>query len=180
MSTNKALIAVTICVAAAMLWLLRPAPVSAETAFLSAAGEEGTLPGMALHPEGGVIRKLIRARMQSLRTLRANLDVTEEQRERIRAIRTKHRDELLPLFEEVVKARRALRKAATAESANEEDIRAAADALGKAMGDLAVRGSSVFAEAKDVLTTEQLEVLRAHRAERELQVDRALDEVRSK
>jgi hypothetical protein len=180
MSTKKLMVLVAICAVPAGIWLFRPQPVYAESAVLSGFTEAGALENVAMDSGRARLRTLIIERFRALRALRANLAVTEEQRESLRAIRAENRGEMLPLVEKVVASRRVLRGAVTAEDASAEQIRAAADALGKAIGDLAVRGSGTVAEAMDVLTPEQQQTLREHRAWREQQVDRLLDEARSK
>ena len=81
------------------------------------------------------------------------------------------------LIKELTVKRRALRDAVTSPQSDEQAIRDAARALGDSIADVAVKGSKVLAEVKDVLTEEQVEVLRQHRTTRESDVDKLLDEV---
>jgi len=110
-------------------------------------------------------------------TLRAELNLTEEQREEIKAIIEKRRPEMQPVVRKVVDKKRALREAVLAETPDERAIRRAADELGKAAGEVSVLASRIAGEIRPILTPEQIEKLEKFSEERDSSVDRWLDEI---
>ncbi len=86
------------------------------------------------------------------------LDLTEEQRERIKDILESARDTSESGREAVVDATKALHTA-VAEGAGETVVREAAVNIGKVIGDQAVSRAATMASIKEVLTEEQLEQL---------------------
>jgi Spy/CpxP family protein refolding chaperone len=91
------------------------------------------------------------------------LDLTDEQNEQIKAIREADREKTKDAREAVAETTKALHEAAF-QDANEATIRAAATALGNALGDKAVLRATTMASIKKVLTAEQLEKLAQSRA----------------
>jgi Spy/CpxP family protein refolding chaperone len=122
-------------------------------------------------PEAGPLRMLVSGQFGRLLTLRSELGITSKQREKIRAIVKSHRQEIAALLQPVADKRRALRDATLAENANDAAIRAAADELGKAIGDAAVVGSKIKGEVREVLTPEQREKIKEFRDQSETAVD---------
>jgi Spy/CpxP family protein refolding chaperone len=86
------------------------------------------------------------------------LNLTEEQREQIRAILEEAEDVSEANREIVADATEALHTAVI-EGSDEKAIREAATNLGNALGDQAVQRASIIASIKEVLTDEQLEQL---------------------
>jgi Spy/CpxP family protein refolding chaperone len=125
-------------------------------------------------PEAGPLRMLVSGQFGRLLTLRSELGITTEQREQIRGIVKSHRQEIAAALKPVADKRRALRDATLAEDANQAAIRAAADELGKAIGDAAVVGSKVKVEVREVLTPEQREKITEFRQQSETAVDKFL------
>ena len=105
--------------------------------------------------------------------LRSQLNVTPEQREKVRAIMESHSDEITPVAKKIVQKNRALRKEVFAEKPDETAVRAAADQLGKAIGDAAVLAAGIRAETRKVMTPEQIEKIEEFRVHK----DRAVDSV---
>lgn len=128
-------------------------------------------------PEARPLRMLVSGQFGRWLTLRSELNITAEQRDKIRAIVKRHQAELASSLRPVAEQRRALRDATLAENANEAAIRSAADELGKAMGEAAVVGSKIKAEVRAVLTSEQLEKVEKFRRQSETAVDTFLDQV---
>ncbi len=120
--------------------------------------------------------KLIRESVIKLAQLRQELNVSDQQRDQIKGIVKSHKSELAPVVKDLVAKRQALREAVV-NGKTEEEIRAAADELGKAIGDTAVVGSKVVGEVKGVLTTTQIEAIREFRIEREEAVNDFIDQV---
>ena len=128
-------------------------------------------------PEARPRRMLVSGQFGRLLTLRSELGMTTEQRTQIREIVKSHRQELATVLKPVANKRRALRDATLAENANEAAILAAADELGKAIGDAAVVGSKIKAEVHTVLTPEQREKITQFRQQSETAVDKFLAEM---
>src|SRR3989304_3950860 len=97
-------------------------------------------------PEARAVRMLVSGQFGRLLTLRSELDVTTEQRQQIRGIVKNHRQEIAAALKPVAEKRRGGGGGALAENANEAAIYAAADELGKAIGDAAVVGAKIKAE----------------------------------
>lgn len=112
-----------------------------------------------------------------LMTLRAELGVTSEQRAEIRKIVQSHKSEIVAVAKPIVEKRRALREAVTAENPIESTIRAAANDLGKAIGDAAVLAAKIKPEVFKVLTPEQQKKVAEFRADSESAVDRFMDDI---
>ena len=106
--------------------------------------------------EARPLRLFIQGQVGRLMTLRSELDVTSEQREAIQKIVQSHRSEIVAVAKPIVEKRRALRDATLAKESNEDAVRAAANDLGKAIGDAAVLASKVKGEVGKVLTPEQM------------------------
>jgi Spy/CpxP family protein refolding chaperone len=134
---------------------------------LSAGGDDGP------HP----LRMFLSGQLGRLMTLRAELGVTGEQQTEIRKIVESHRSEIAAVAKPIVEKRRALRDAVTAENPNEATIRAAANDLGKAIGDAAVLAAKVKPEVYRVLTPEQQKKVESFRADSDSAVDRFIHEM---
>ncbi len=128
-------------------------------------------------PEAGPLRMLVSGQFGRLLTLRSELGITAEQRTQICGIVKSHRQEIATALRPVADKRRALRDATLAENANEATIHAAADELGKAIGEAAVVGSKIKAEVREVLTPEQREKIMQFRQQSETAVDKFLAEM---
>jgi Spy/CpxP family protein refolding chaperone len=91
------------------------------------------------------------------------LDLTDEQSEQIKAIQEASKEKTKDAGKAIAEAAKALHEAASQE-VNEAGIRAAATAVGNALGDRAVLRATTMASIKKVLTAEQLEKLEELRA----------------
>ena len=107
--------------------------------------------------------------------LRSRLNLTEEQKAKIRSTVAAQREEIVSLFKKVAERRQALRDAVLAEMPSEESIRAAADDLGKAIGDAAVKASQIAGDLRKNLTSEQLEKIRKFRDKQRAEFEKLLD-----
>lgn len=121
------------------------------------------------------ILNFLRDRFQRAKELRSKLDLADEQKTRIRGKITAQKEDIIKHFKKLAEKRQALRDAVLAEMPTEESIRAAADELGKAIGDAAVKASRMADELKKELTTEQLEKIRRFREERRAELHKMLD-----
>jgi Spy/CpxP family protein refolding chaperone len=102
------------------------------------------------------------------------LDLTDEQREQIRQIRQTHRKEQQNARQTVADTRKALQDA-IATDAEPAEIRAAATALGKAIGEQAVVRANTLKAIKEILTDEQIEQLEKIREQSQRFRERARD-----
>lgn len=125
-------------------------------------------------PEARPLRMLVGGQFGRLLALRSELDVTSEQLEQIRGVVKSHRQEIAAVLKPVAEKRRALRDATLAENANEAAIHAAADELGKVIGDAAVVGATIKTEVHHVLTPEQRQKVTKFRQGSETAVDKFL------
>ncbi len=103
------------------------------------------------------IKQLIAGKIGRLLVLRSELNITEDQREKIGTILKKRKADLVPIGRNLSAKRRALRDAVLAEPAKEATIRAAAQDLSKAIEEAALMASKVIGEARPVLTPKQRE-----------------------
>lgn len=95
------------------------------------------------------------------------LNLTESQREQIRAILQTHRDEQLAIAQRIREQRQAVAALVTADAIDEGAIRAAHDKLAAAMADGAILRARIRSEVMQVLTPEQQAKARQLRAEAE-------------
>jgi Spy/CpxP family protein refolding chaperone len=158
------------------MWVLAAVAGLTMTGMGALAVESLAAPATQEEQGGRPLAQFIRARIGRLIALRDELNVTREQRNQLRQIARSHRDEIVPAVKDIAAGRRTLRDAVLAAQTDDAAIRAAADQLGKSIGDAAVLIAKVVPEAKAVLTPEQLERIREFREEREKSAETFLDE----
>jgi protein CpxP len=95
------------------------------------------------------------------------LDLTDAQREQVKAIMASHRDEQKAAGDKMMAARKALHEAIAAETFNEAAIRAAAGEVGAAEADAAVLQAKIHGEVFAILTPEQVKKAKELRSEME-------------
>ena len=95
------------------------------------------------------------------------LELTDAQREQVKAIMESHREGQKAAGDKLMAARKALHEAVAAEAFDEAAIRAAAGELGTAEADAAVLRARIHAEVFAILTPEQVKKAKALRAEME-------------
>ena len=156
------------------LWLklsLAAVAVLTLTAATFAAGAAAATRA-ANHP-GGPLARLLGARLEKLQALKADLNLTDDQKQDLHKIIASHREEIAAALKPVVADRRALREAVS--TGDEKSIRAAADTLAHDLGDAAVLASKLRAEIVKILTPDQLDKLKTFRASADSSVDTFLD-----
>jgi len=84
------------------------------------------------------------------------LDLTQEQREAVRAIKRDSRDQMEAKRDEMFDIRQALQKQASAETYDAAKVRELADARAKIMADITVKRMQTMQEIRKHLTAEQL------------------------
>ena len=127
----------------------------------------------------GPLANFIRAQVGRLITLRSELDLTDAQKEQLKAIVKSHKAEIMAAIKPVIEKRRALNDAILAETTDEKAIRAAADDLGHAIGDLSVLAARIKQEAAVVLTADQKQKLSDFRQQVEKSIDQMMDKIGS-
>lgn len=110
-----------------------------------------------------------------LLVLRSELDVTPQQRTRIRATLLEYRPDIVEVAQGVVQKRRALDETVRAEEVDEKAIRAAAAEFGAVLGDAAIVRAKIVGELRGVMNDEQIEAIKAFREEQQESVDRLLE-----
>jgi len=89
------------------------------------------------------------------RRVAEKLNLTDEQKARIKAILSGEKDTLMPLLSQLHDARTGLRAAIHASDANETAVRAAAARVAAVEGDLAVERMKIYGKIAPILTDEQ-------------------------
>ena len=95
----------------------------------------------------------------------SQLNLSDAQKDQIKAIAQSHRDEWQSLADHVGTARRGLRAAITSGTFDEALVRDESAALGQAEADVAVASARAFGEVFQILTQEQQAKLRSLQAE---------------
>jgi Spy/CpxP family protein refolding chaperone len=98
--------------------------------------------------------------MGHVHALWSQLNLTPDQKTKIEAIKSAHKDRILAAGQDVMTKRHALFDAVTADKPDEAAIRKAADDLGKAIGNASVTASAIVAEVRPILTAEQIDTAR--------------------
>ncbi|MBA3273163.1 MAG: periplasmic heavy metal sensor [Chthoniobacterales bacterium] len=126
----------------------------------------------------GLIARIMRAQMGRMMTLRAELNLTDEQRDAVKQTLQSRKSEIVTAVKPVVAARRTLRDAVLAEKPDDATIRQAADALGKSIGDAAVTLAKVKVELaeKAQLSEQQMQKIADFRADSDASIDSFLSE----
>ncbi len=110
-----------------------------------------------------------------LLVLRSELDVTPQQRMRIRATLLEYRPDIVEVAQGAVQKRRALDETVRAEEVDEKAIRGAAAEFGAALGDAAIVRARIVGELRGVLNDKQIDAIKAFREEHQESVDRLLE-----
>lgn len=125
--------------------------------------------------KGGPLANMIRGHIGRIMALSSKLDITPEQKEKIREVVRSYRADMKPVAKRVMQAHRTLGDAITTDSPSEDTIRQAADNLGAVTGDAAVMAAGIVAEVRAVLTAEQIERLEQFKADKRDAADEWFD-----
>jgi Spy/CpxP family protein refolding chaperone len=99
--------------------------------------------------------RLISGSVGRLLELRSDLALSDEQRQEVRALFVKHRPEIAATVKAVRDCRTELRDAVLREGGDEATIEAAAEKLGDAISEAAVKAAKLRRELAPILTAEQ-------------------------
>ena len=94
--------------------------------------------------------------------------------DQIRTVLNSHRSEIVDTLKSLHDARTTLRDTTLKDDATESEIRAAADTLGKAIADAAVKKAEIRKEIAPLLTSEQQQILSKFMADNDAAVDKFL------
>jgi len=123
--------------------------------------------------------RLVSGTIGRLLVLRSEMNVSGEQRAKIRQLLMTHRAQIVETVKALRDRRVALRDAVLSGKAGEAQIRAAAAELGKVIGDAAVRASKLRDGIAPILTEEQRELVREFFMENDRAIDRFLTKAAS-
>ena len=115
------------------------------------------------------------ARQKWLQVAREELELTQEQEQRIKATLREHKDTLKELIAALHQARSQLRQAIQSPDANESAVRSAATKVAAVEADLAVERMKLYAQINPVLSGEQLQKLKELRSRFEGSMERAIE-----
>ena len=142
---------------------------------VSAKGAE-TMPPASQLLRDTPLGRLITGDIGRLMTLRSEANVTDEQRQKVRAVLASHKAEIGEAAKDLVAKRRALREAVKTETPDEAAIRKAGEDLGRSIGNASVLGAKVRGELRPVFTQQQIETFKKFSGDHEASVDRWLGE----
>jgi Spy/CpxP family protein refolding chaperone len=128
--------------------------------------------GLTTQQSDHPLMQFIRGQIGRWMVLRSQLDLTSQQKQRIATILQSHKSEIVQAVQPVVQKRRALREAVIAPVPDEKAIRAAADDLGKSIGDAAVLASHIRQQIAPILTDEQKHEIGDFRSQSDAAVDK--------
>ncbi|MAT15120.1 MAG: hypothetical protein CMJ46_07600 [Planctomyces sp.] len=100
-------------------------------------------------------RKMMAGNIGRLMVLRSEVDLTDEQRQELKSIVKNNRPEIKDKVLTLAEARMALVDQVLADNATDDEIKAAADRMGDAIGEAAILARELKGEVKEVLTEEQ-------------------------
>lgn len=119
--------------------------------------------------------RLISGSVGRLLVLRSDLAVTDAQRAQVREVLVQHRPEIAATVKSVQDSRVELRNTVLRGDADEATIRAAADKLGQAVSDAAVKAAKLRNELAPILTDEQKERIGEFFSEQDAAVNKVLE-----
>jgi Spy/CpxP family protein refolding chaperone len=120
--------------------------------------------------------RLISGSIGRLMVLRSDLALTDVQRMQVRELLVQHRAEIAATVKSVRDCRVELRDMVLRGDADEATIKAAADKLGTAIGDAAVKATKLRNDLAPILTDEQKARLREFVANQDGAVDKLLEQ----
>ncbi|MGO9114250.1 MAG: Spy/CpxP family protein refolding chaperone [Thermoguttaceae bacterium] len=108
--------------------------------------------------------------------LHSEINITAEQKAKIQEVLMSHRSQIAATVKSVRDKRVVLRKAVLSGKADEAQIRAAADELGKAISDAAVKASKLRNEIVPILTEDQCHLIGKFLNDNDAAIDKFLDD----
>ncbi|MFH1136024.1 MAG: Spy/CpxP family protein refolding chaperone [Pseudomonadota bacterium] len=163
------------------LWLCGATALAQGPAGPDVLDEDAVWPQLVEQDMGhrALFKDFIKGQRQHRRDLRKKINLSDEQKNKLKAIIARHRSENKPLADEVIKQKRVLRDAVLSENPNEGAIGQAAQELGQALAKASVAAAGIVAEAKKVLTQEQRDLIRQFINTRDKAIDKARKKART-
>ena len=127
-------------------------------------------------PAGCPLKNVVSGCIGRALVLKSELNITAEQKAKIRDVLVRHKARIAETVKAVGERHVALRNAVLT-GKDEATIRAAADELGKAISDAAVKASKLRNEIEPILTEEQKQAIGKFLAENDAAIGKFLDEV---
>jgi periplasmic protein CpxP/Spy len=110
---------------------------------------------------------------QHFKKMAAELNLSAQQKQEIRATLSNDRDQFLPLLQQLKTEHRKLRSLIQADTIDESAIRAQSAKIAAIKADLAVERAQVGREVRRVLTPDQMQKLKVMQAKRDERRDKA-------
>jgi Spy/CpxP family protein refolding chaperone len=120
------------------------------------------------------VARMISGCVGRLMVLRSEMNVSGQQQAAIREVLVARRPQIAQTVRSVREKRLVLRNAVLSGEADEAQIRAAAEELGQAIGDAAVKATRLRNEIAPILSSEQRELIREFLEENDAAVDKFL------
>jgi Spy/CpxP family protein refolding chaperone len=117
------------------------------------------------------LARFIRGQIGRFLVLQSQIDLTDDQKQQIASILKSHKAEIVQVVQPIVEKKRALREAVSAPIPDEQAIRAAANELGRTIGDAAVLAAKIKQEVSPILTDEQRKQISDYRTDTDHAVD---------
>jgi Spy/CpxP family protein refolding chaperone len=144
---------------------------------IGAAPQAGPLAGWGKCPLADTpMGRMVSGCIGRLLVLRSEMNVTAEQKAKIRDVLVSHRPQIAKTVKSVHEKRVTLRNAVLSGKSDEAQIRAAADELGKAISDAAVKASKLRNEIAPILTEDQRHLIGKFLAENDAAINKFLDQ----
>ncbi len=145
------------------------AKASSETGVTGVLGDD-FFPGQG----HGKFREVMRTAMRHLLNFRHETPLSDEQKQKARAVMESHRSEIQAQIEKGRDARRSMLGLVKTSGPDDTAVREAADKIGNAARDRALLFAKVAREIRPLLTPEQLKRIETARTEIESEVDAAI------
>jgi Spy/CpxP family protein refolding chaperone len=148
------------------------------TVAVAAAPGTGAAPGKRLLADTPLGR-MVSGCIGRLLVLRADLNLTDQQKQQVRDVLVSHRAEIAATVKTVHEKRVALRTAVLSGTSDEAAIRAKANELGGVIGDAAVKAAKLRGELAPILTAEQRQLVQKFLGEQDAAVSKFLEQASS-
>jgi len=139
----------------------------------------GLFLGQILDDEGrSIVRNYFFSHMKRHMNLAEDLNLTDEQKSQFLDIIEMRRNDIAPMIADLMEKHQALSRQVLAGQPDEAAIRQAAADLNQAITKASILAADLVREARTILTAEQLELLEAHRTEKQEATKDLLDYLR--
>ena len=159
------------------VWLPGVLVLAIAAVGIGAAAPSGPLAGFGKCPlADSPVGRMITGCIGRLLVLRSEMNVTADQKAKIRDVLVSRRPQIAQTVKTLHEKRVTLRNAVLSGKSDEAQIRAAADDLGKAISDAAVKASKLRNEIAPILTEDQRHLIGKFLAENDAAINKFLDQ----